>query len=99
MIDPASCLRAAISIARFYYNGGVKRLANSSSEEDALTSMEAVFEDIAGQPWFDPEARYAFSAYLVETFPGASFNANLHREFVEGVGRAKYAKKLESRKR
>ncbi|MCT7664080.1 hypothetical protein [Shinella kummerowiae] len=74
-------------------------MAHTNSEDDDLSSMEAVFEDIAARPWFDPEARYAFSVYIFEAFPGASFNAALHRELVESVARTKYAKKLERRGR
>lgn len=99
MIDPASCFCAARSVARFQHIGGLHRLANSNSEDDDLSSMEAVFEAIAGQPWFDPDARYAFSSHFVATFPGASFDPKLHREFIEGVARTKYAMKLEQRGR
>lgn len=66
---------------------------------DDLTSIEQVYEDITSQPWFNPEARYQFSRYLIETFPDGSYNAKRHREIVEGVARTLYEKQEEQTRR
>jgi len=73
-------------------------LTNDSSEGDNLSSIECVFEEIASQSWFDPEARYPFSRYLVETFPDGSYNPRRHRQIVEEVARTLFQKKLERKR-
>ena len=73
-------------------------MTKTNFDRDDLSTIEEVFEDIAGQPWFDPKARYQFSRYLVEMFPNNSFNAKRHREIVEGVAHTLFEKKAEKKR-
>ena len=59
-----------------------------------LADMRDVFDEITSQPWFsrDPDAREAFAKYLLDAYPGGTFNATTDKPLLEKTARANYGR-------
>lgn len=62
-------------------------------QPDELRTLKAIFDEITSQDWFSEtdEAREGFARYLLNTFPGGTFNETRHRAIVELSARMFYA--------
>jgi hypothetical protein len=58
-------------------------------QPEELTTLKAIFDEVTHQPWFakDEAIRLSFAKYLIETFPGSSFDPARHRSMVEASAR------------
>lgn len=66
---------------------------NNFYEPDELALMQDVFDEIVSMPWFSPEerARKAFARYLMDTYPGGSFDRTKHYEELLGAAQRGFA--------
>ena len=67
-------------------------LPKGSFEPDELTALKKLFDEVTGQAWFEQtaDAKKAFAKYLFNTFPAATYNAEIHRSIVEAAARKFY---------
>jgi len=65
--------------------------AKGTFQPEELASLQLVFRDITSQAWFAPDARESFAKYLLETFPGETFDPRRHRSVVETSARMFYS--------
>ena len=65
---------------------------NGAFQPEELASLKSVFDDITGHPWFarDEAIRLSFAKYLIETYPGSSYDPMKHRLVVEQSARMFY---------
>lgn len=65
---------------------------NGAFQPDELASLKSIFDEITGQPWFakDEAIRLSFAKYLLETFPGSTYDPVKHRSVVEASARMFY---------
>lgn len=63
-------------------------------EPSELADMREVFEEITSQPWFsrDPDARKAFARYVIEAYPGGTFNPTTDKPLLEATARSYYSR-------
>ncbi|WP_314092866.1 hypothetical protein [Shinella sp. M31] len=63
-------------------------------EPSELADMREVFEEITSQQWFsrDPDARKAFARYLLEAYPGGTFNPATDKPLLEATARSYYCR-------
>lgn len=60
-----------------------------------LRGLREAFDEITSRPWFnpDPEARQAFARYLIEAYPGGTFDPHIDLPLLEATAKAHYSKK------
>jgi len=65
---------------------------NGAFQPEELASLKSIFDEIIQQPWFakDEAIRLSFARYLIETFPGPTFDPAKHRAVVETSARMFY---------
>nr|WP_298094791.1 hypothetical protein [uncultured Shinella sp.] len=63
-------------------------------EPSELADMRDVFDEITSQPWFsrDPAAKKAFAKYLLEAYPGGTFNPAMDKGLLEATAKAHYGR-------
>ncbi|MCJ8056966.1 hypothetical protein GB928_025610 [Shinella curvata] len=63
-------------------------------EPSELAEMRDVFDEITSQPWFsrDPGAKKAFAKYLLDAYPGGTFNPATDKPMLEATARAHYGR-------
>jgi len=64
----------------------------SSFQPEELAELKLIFDDISGQPWFDPAAKVSFAKYLIETFPTEAFSAERYRSVVVASARMSHSR-------
>lgn len=65
---------------------------NTAFQPEELASLKSLFDEITGQNWFtkDESIRLSFAKYLIDTYPGSSFDPAKHRSVVETSARIFY---------
>ncbi len=66
-------------------------------EPAELADMRDVFDEITSQHCFsrDPHARTAFAKYLLDAYPGGTFNLARDKPVLESTARAYYGRDAE----